>query len=101
MFEILIFWNLNLLIIRMNLDGEITKTEVVDLNEIYNFVADDLSIWNHLWFQNSVLCSYILKFKNFKLFKQLGWRNYTTLQYQYSVRHLTLKVYIYQWAVRP
>ena len=50
MFEILIFWNLNLLIIRMNLDGEITKTEVVDLNEIYNFVADDLSIWNHLWF---------------------------------------------------
>ena len=62
MFEILIFWNLNFLIIRMNLDGEITKTEVVDLNEIYNFVADDLSIWNHLWFQNSVLCSYILKF---------------------------------------
>jgi hypothetical protein len=31
-----------------NSNGEITKTEVVDLYEIYNFLADDFFIWNLL-----------------------------------------------------
>jgi hypothetical protein len=32
----------------MNLDGEMTKTEVVDLDEIYNFVVGNFYIGNHL-----------------------------------------------------
>jgi hypothetical protein len=44
-------------------DGEITNTKVVDLNGFYNFVVDDLFIWNHLMFQNIVWSYHILKFK--------------------------------------
>jgi len=40
MFEALIFSNLIFWIIWMNLDIEITKSKLVDLNEIYNFVVD-------------------------------------------------------------
>ena len=40
MFESLIFSNLIFWIIWMNLDIEITKSKLVDLNEIYNFVVD-------------------------------------------------------------
>jgi hypothetical protein len=49
-------------IIQTNLDGEITKTKIVDLDEIYNFVSGIFFIWNHLWSQNSVWSSYIVKF---------------------------------------
>ena len=41
----------------------VTKTKVVDLDELYNFVVDDFSIWNHLLLQNIIWISYILKFK--------------------------------------
>jgi hypothetical protein len=27
-------------------DGETTKTKVIDLNELYNFVVEDFFIWN-------------------------------------------------------
>lgn len=38
-FEIYFFW-----MVQINLDGEITKTKVVDLNVIYNFVVYDSKI---------------------------------------------------------
>jgi hypothetical protein len=31
----------------MNLDGELTKTKVVDRDETYNFIVDNISIWDH------------------------------------------------------
>jgi hypothetical protein len=40
-FEIQIFWT-----IQMNSHREMTKTKVVDRDEAYNFVVDNLSIWN-------------------------------------------------------
>lgn len=43
-FEIQTFW-----IIRTNSDREITKTIIIDLDEIYNIVVDGVFIWNHLW----------------------------------------------------
>jgi len=51
-----------------------TKTKVVDLDDFYNFVVDDLFIWNHLVPQNSIRSSQILKFK-FWIIKKLIWRN--------------------------
>jgi hypothetical protein len=39
------------------------KTKVVDLNELYNFVAAYFSIWNHFLSQNYIWVCYILKFK--------------------------------------
>jgi hypothetical protein len=42
-FEIQFFW-----IIQTTLDGKMTKTKVVDLDEIYNFVVDNDFIRNHL-----------------------------------------------------
>ena len=51
-----------------------TKVKVIDLDELYNFVVDDFSIWNHLLPK---------KYLNFLYFKILilyssikpGWRN--------------------------
>ena len=40
-----------------------TKTRVVDLDELYNFVVDGFCIWNKLMSQNSIWSSHILKFK--------------------------------------
>jgi len=51
-----------------------SKTKVVDLDDFYNFVVDDLFIWNHLVPQNSIRSSQILKFK-FWIIKKLIWRN--------------------------
>jgi hypothetical protein len=42
-FEIQIFW-----IVQTTLDGKITKTKVIDLDEIYNFVVNNFFIRNHL-----------------------------------------------------
>jgi hypothetical protein len=53
----------------MNLDGEMTKTKVVDYDETYNFEVDNPSIWNNLQYQNSVWKSHILKFNFFELSK--------------------------------
>jgi hypothetical protein len=50
----------------MTSDGEMTKTKDVDLEEQYNFIVDNLFIWNHLSEKNSVWISHILKFKIFK-----------------------------------
>jgi hypothetical protein len=46
---------------RMTLDGETTKIKVVDPKRLYNFVADNFLIWNHLVKEN-----YIWIFKNLK-----------------------------------
>ena len=32
----------------MNLDKDKTYTKIIDLDEIYNFVAQTFFIWNHL-----------------------------------------------------
>ena len=50
-------------------DEEMTKIEVIDLDELYNFVIDDFFNWNHFVFKNIIWSYHILKFK-FKLFKQ-------------------------------
>jgi hypothetical protein len=49
-----------------------TKTEVVDLEELYNFVADNYFIWNYLTIEEYIWISHIwnLKFSN-----DLGWWN--------------------------
>jgi hypothetical protein len=47
----------------------------LDLNEIYIFLVDYFFIWNHLWFQNCVWSSYILRFKFSNCSNKLGWRN--------------------------
>jgi hypothetical protein len=49
LFEVLIFWNS---IVWTNLDGEMTRNKVVDINEISNSVVDDFFIRNHLQFRN-------------------------------------------------
>jgi hypothetical protein len=40
-----------------------TKTKVLDLDELYKFVVDNFFIWNHLLSLNFVWSSHILKFK--------------------------------------
>ena len=40
-----------------------TKTRVVDLDELYNFVVNGFCIWNKLMSHNSIWSSHILKFK--------------------------------------
>ena len=40
-----------------------TKIKVVDLDDLYNFVGSDFSIWNHFLSQNSIWGCNILKFK--------------------------------------
>jgi hypothetical protein len=45
------------------LDGEMTKTKVIDLDGFYQFVVDNLFIWNHLLSQTIVWNCHILKFK--------------------------------------
>ena len=63
MFEILKILKFEFQIIQTKLDGEITKTKFTDLNEFYNFVVDDFSIWNHLLSQNIGWSCDILKLK--------------------------------------
>ena len=46
-----------------------TNTKAVDIDDLYNFVVDDLSIWNHLVFENVVWSCHNSKFK-FKFLKQ-------------------------------
>ena len=48
LFEALKFWNSIFQIVQTTLDGKTTKTKVVDLDEIYNFVVDNYFIRNHL-----------------------------------------------------
>jgi hypothetical protein len=75
MFEVLMFWNLIFWIIQTNLDGEMTIIEVVDLDEIYKFVADDFFIWNNLWSQIlfEILMFWNLNFPNCA--NEPGWWN--------------------------
>jgi len=35
-------------------DEEITKTKVIDLDKLFNFVVGNFFSWNHLLFQNLV-----------------------------------------------
>jgi hypothetical protein len=50
-----------------------TKTEVVDLKTLFNFVADNFFIWNHIIIEKYVWSFEIqnLKFSNYR-----GCRNY-------------------------
>ena len=48
LFEVLKFWNSIFWIVQTTLDGKTTKTKVIDLDEIYNFVVDNYFIINHL-----------------------------------------------------
>jgi hypothetical protein len=41
-------------------DGEVTKTKVIDIEKLCNFVVDNFFIWNHLSNENYV---WFLKFK--------------------------------------
>ena len=40
-----------------------TKTKVVGIDDLYNFVVDDFFSWDHLVFKNVVWSSHNLKFK--------------------------------------
>ena len=42
---------------------KMTKTKVVNLDKLYNFVVDDFFSWNHLLFENIVWSCHNLKFK--------------------------------------
>ena len=48
LFEALKFWNSIFQIVQTALDAKMTKTKVVDLDEIYNFIVDNYFIRNHL-----------------------------------------------------
>ncbi len=48
---------------------EMIKIEVINLDELYNFVVDVFFNWNHLVFENVAWSCHNLKFI-FKLFKQ-------------------------------
>jgi hypothetical protein len=47
-------------IFQMTSDGETTKTKIVDLKKLCNFVVYNFFIWNNLLLQN-VVWNYILK----------------------------------------
>jgi hypothetical protein len=49
----------------MILDGETTKTKVVDLEKLFNFIADNFFIWNYISQENYVWIFSQLKFKFF------------------------------------
>jgi hypothetical protein len=46
-----------------------TKTKVINIDELYNFVVDDIFSWNHLVFENVIWSCHNLKLE-FKLLKQ-------------------------------
>ena len=48
LFELLIFLKFKFYIVQSNLDGEMTKRKLVDLNEFYNFVFDSFFTWVYL-----------------------------------------------------
>jgi hypothetical protein len=54
--------NFKFRIVKKKLDGEMTKTNIVDLNEFYNFVVDYFFIWNHLLAQNNIWICHILNY---------------------------------------
>jgi hypothetical protein len=47
-------------------DGETTKTKVVDLKKLCNFVVDNFFIWNYLSKENYSRISSLLKFNFFQ-----------------------------------
>jgi len=72
MFEVLIFWFF--LNYSNELDEEMTKTKLVDLNEIYNFVIEVFFIWNHLRSQIRLKFLYFeIYFLNYS--NKLRWRH--------------------------
>jgi hypothetical protein len=50
----------------MTLDEEMTKTKVVDLEKLCNFIVDNIFIKNHLCMENPCLSFSHLKFGFFK-----------------------------------
>jgi hypothetical protein len=60
---------------KMNSNGQMIKTKIIDRDESYNFVVDKLSISNHFRCQNYDWNFHILKFKILNCSNELGWRN--------------------------
>jgi hypothetical protein len=53
-------------------DGEMTKTKIVDVEELQNFIVNNVFIWNHLFKKNNV---WIFHIWNLKISKDLKLRN--------------------------
>jgi hypothetical protein len=51
-------------ILKTTLNGKTTNMKVVGLEKLWNFIVDNVLVWNHLVIQNYV---WILKFEFFKL----------------------------------
>jgi hypothetical protein len=60
------FLTSEILIFQTTLDVETTKTKVIDLKKLYNFVIDNFFIWNNLFKKKYVSIFSHLKFENFE-----------------------------------
>jgi hypothetical protein len=60
------FLKFEIWIFKVSSDGEMTKTKVVDLEKLCNFVVDNFFIWNHLVKKKLCLNFLDLKFKFLK-----------------------------------
>jgi hypothetical protein len=58
--------------IQITPDGETTKTKIVDLEELWNFVVDNI-----FYMKSSIQRKLLLNFSHlkFKIFDDLRWRN--------------------------
>ena len=45
---------------------KITKTKVINLEKLYNFVVDNFFIWNHLCLKNYIWISHIFEIQIFQ-----------------------------------
>ena len=82
MFE---FQNFKIRIFQTTSDGKTTKTKVVGLEKLWNFVVDNFFIWNHLVMQKLCLNFKILKFEFFKqprMEKPPKWKLYVSKSYK-------------------
>ena len=59
------FLKFEIWIFKMSSNREMSRTKVVDLEKLYNFIVDNFFIWNHLVKENYVWISH-LKFKFFR-----------------------------------
>ena len=57
LFEIIYAWKITFEFVAS--DGETSKTKVIDLEKLYNFVVDNFFIWNHISRENYVRISHI------------------------------------------
>lgn len=70
------FW-----IVRTKSHGKMSKIKVVDLDDLYNFVGSDFSIWNHFLSQNSFWGCNILKLQKLsQKIQNLFWATFSSLR---------------------